>query len=87
MLNVLREDVFETPKEIEQRYPRCKYIFVDFTDLNNLRGRLYAVSDSASSYDELCALSNRLSDEGTNSCIMGEYAEGGMIGVQRELGR
>ena len=87
MLSIVNESSFETPGEIESRYPRCKYIFTGFTDLNDLRGHLYAVSDGADSFDELCGLSDQLADEGINCCIMGEYAEGGMIGVLREFGR
>ena len=79
MLSIINESSFETPGEIESRYPRCKYIFTGFTDLNDLRGHLYAVSDGADSFDELCGLSDQLADE--------EYAEGGMIGVLREFGR
>ena len=87
MLSMINGREIETPKEIESRYPKCKYILTDFTDLNDIRGHLYAVSDDAGTFNELCGLSDELADNGVNCCILGEYAEGGMIGVLREAGR
>lgn len=84
MLKILKENELVRPSDIEKKYPNCKYIFTDFIDINNLKGHLYAISDSPDSYRELCDLSGKLSDQGVNSCIMGEYSEGGLIGVLRE---
>ena len=84
MLTMINGTKWETPEEIETRYPHCKYLLTDFTDLNNLRGHLYAVSEDQDSFLPLCELSDRLMDEGIVCCIMGEYKEG-MIGVLREL--
>lgn len=87
MLSMINGREIETPKEIESRYPKCKYILTDFTDLNDIRGHLYAVSDDTGTFNELCGLSDELADNGVNCCILGEYAEGGMIGVLSESGR
>ena len=86
MLKMIKNTQIETPEEIEKKYPMCMYILTDFTDMNDIKGRLYAVSPSKASFRELCVLSDKLSDEGKNSIIMGEYDEGGiMLGVQREI--
>ena len=88
MLSIVKETEIETPQEIEKRYPHCKYLLRDFEDVNNMRGRLFAVSDGKDSFHDLCVLSDQLADEGVACIIMGEYEEGGMmIGVQREFKR
>lgn len=86
MLKMIKNTKMETPEEIEKEYPMCMYILTDFTDINDMKGHLYAVSPNKTSFRELCVLSDKLSDEGKNCIIMGEYDdEGAMLGVQREI--
>ena len=86
MLKILQNNKIETPKEIEAKYPHSKYILTDFNDLSDMKGHLYAVSRDRQSFDELCVLSDKLSDEGKVCIIMGEYDTGGiMLGVQSEI--
>ena len=86
MLKIIKKSKVETPEEIEKEFPKCMYILTDFTDLNDLKGYLYAVSPNKASFSELCVLSDKLSAEGKTCIIMGEYDEGGiMLGVQREI--
>jgi len=86
MLKMIKKNKMETPEEIEKEYPKCMYILTDFTDINNMKGHLYAISQNQQSFHELCVLSDKLSDEGKTAIIMGEYDEEGiMLGVQREI--
>ena len=86
MLKMIKNPKVKTPEEIEKEYPKCMYILTDFTDINDIKGHLYAVSQNKKSFRELCVLSDKLSDEGKTCIIMGEYDEGGiMLGVQREI--
>lgn len=86
MLILIKSNKLQTPKSIEQEYPSCKYLFTDFTDVNDMIGHLYAVSEDKDSFREICALSDKLADEGIASIVMGDYNDGGMkIGVQREF--
>lgn len=87
MLILIKSDKLQTPKSIEQEYPHCKFLFTDFTDVNDMIGHLYAVSETKDSFREICELADKLTDEGVCSIVMGEYGDGGMkIGVQREFG-
>ena len=85
MLKILQNTKLETPNEIEERYPQCKYILTDFDDLNDMKGHLYAVSPNKQSFLELCKLCDHLVDEGRVCIIMGEYEGSMMIGVQSEI--
>ena len=86
MLQMIKNPQIETPENIEKQYPGSMYILTDFTNVTDLKGHLYAVSHDKNSFEELCVLSDKLSDEGRNCIIMGEYDEGGiMLGVQREI--
>jgi len=72
MLKTLNSSKWETPDEIEAEYPDCKYIITDFSDVNDITGHLYAVSDDRDSFDMLCKISDELSSDGVTCCIMGE---------------
>lgn len=54
-IEILDEQVVRTEDEIVTRYPRCKCIVVgiNMNDLSDDKCRLYAVSRSRESYDEL----------------------------------
>ena len=84
MLMTLNNNEWVTPQQIEAKYPHCKYLFTDFSDVNELKGHLYAVSDDRDSFIPLCRLSDELSEKGVVCCVMGEYQGEGMIGVLRE---
>ena len=75
-----------TPKDIEEQYPDCKYLLVGFTDIENLSGYLYCISDSIETYKEICDKRREINKKGGDSIVLGHYKEGGMIGVQYEIG-
>ena len=53
-----------------------------------MKGHLYAISYDKDSFQELCKLTDELSNSGKTCIIMGEYEEGGvLLGVQREVKR
>ena len=53
-------------------------------DLANLKGSIYAISDSIDTFDELCEIKHSIEETGKLCIIVGSY--GGMdIGVQYEI--
>jgi len=44
MLKIIKNSKIETPEEIAKEYPKCMYILTDFTDINDIKGHLYAIS-------------------------------------------
>ena len=85
MLKMIKNSDIRRPEEIEEKYPGCMYILTDFTDVNDMKGHLYAISYDKDSFQELCKLTDELSNSGKTCIIMGEYEEGGvLLGVQRE---
>ena len=44
MLKMIKNPKIKTPEEIEKEYPKRMYILTDFTDINDIKGHLYAIS-------------------------------------------
>ena len=66
------------------QYPKSKIIFVvsDMSDMSDLKGSVFMVSDDDESFDELCIEDRKLRDQGFLTIIAGSYENGGAIGVQ-----
>ena len=61
---------------IRNRYDGVKVLLIvsDVTNINNLSGKVYAISKSKSSFKRLCELSKRLKEENNiQSIIVGNY--------------
>ena len=85
MLKMIKDNKLVRPTEVEQKYKNCKYILTDFTNLQDIEGYLYCVSDSADSFKEICQVNYNLTKEGRESILMGSYNNGGALGVQYEI--
>lgn len=86
MIKILDEQVRRDAEEIREEYPKCKFLLIniDITHLQDLDGNLYCISDSKSSFNEICSLSKKFSKDGICNIIMGDYEDGGALGVQYE---
>lgn len=78
MLKILDEQEVRTPKSIEEQYENCKYILINFDDIQNLRGNLYCVSTNRDSLHEMCVLADDLRNQKISCIIMGSYNDGSM---------
>lgn len=69
------------------RYPKSKLIFIitDMSDMSDIKGNVFMVSDSDDSFDELCLEDQKLREKGLQTVISGSYENGGAIGVQYEV--
>ena len=67
-----------------EQYPKSKIIFVitDMTDMSDIQGKVFMVSDSDDSFDDLCMEDRKLRDQGMQTIIAGSYENGGAIDVQ-----
>ena len=80
MLTMIDENTIVSEQEVKKRYPNSMYIIQDIKDVNNVSGKLIAVSTSKDSYRQLCTLRKELSDNGLDCALLGSY-NGGKIGV------
>ena len=87
MLKMIENNKLVRPEDVENEYKNCKYIITDFSDLQNIEGYLYCVSDSADSFKEICKINYDLSGKGRKSILLGSYNNGGAVGVQYEVER
>ena len=85
MLRVLDEKIARTPEDIENEYRNCKYVLVNYGDIQNPKGFLYCVSDSKDSFREICEIADDIADKGIPCMLSGSYNNGGAIGVQYEM--
>lgn len=86
MLTILNEPERRDAETIRSEYPKCKFLLIniDISKLQDLDGNLYCISDSKSSFKEICSLSREFSTNGVRNIIMGDYEDGGALGVQYE---
>lgn len=86
MLRILDEQKKREAEEIRGEYPNCKFLIIniDMTNLEELEGNLYCVSDSKISFHEICELSKKFTMQGVKNIVMGDYRDGGALGVQYE---
>ena len=85
MLSILNERIRKTPEEIEKEYKNCKYILLNYGDIQSPMGYLYCVSDSADSFDDISREIFELSSKGVQCMLLGSYNNGGAVGVQYEI--
>ena len=70
-----------------EQYPKSKILFLitDMSDMSDIQGTVFMVSDDNTSFNELCDENDKLKDQGKQTIIIGSYENGGGIGVQYEL--
>lgn len=86
MLEMIKSDEMVSVNEVADKYEGCKYLMVDINyDMDDLRGKLYCVSSSKSSWDEICKVSEQLEDAGKEVAILGIYADGYACGLQYKM--
>ena len=69
------------------KYPKSKILFAitDMTNMSDIKGNVFMVSDDDASFDDLCREDRKLRDQGMQTIIAGSYENGGAIGVQYEI--
>jgi len=69
------------------QYPKSKVLFLisDMSDMFDIQGTIFMVSEDNSSFSELCDENDRLKEQGKQTIIIGSYENGGGIGVQYEM--
>ena len=69
------------------QYPKSKVLFLisDMSDMSDIQGTIFMVSEDNSSFSELCDANDRLKEQGKQTIIIGSYENGGGIGVQYEM--
>lgn len=85
MYNVLNEKEKKSSITIEREYPDCKYILLNFDDIENPVGNLYSVSESKESYRQICEDADDFANRGITCILAGSYNNGGAFGVQYEI--
>ena len=85
MLEMINDSKIWKPIDVQNVYKNCKYILVDYNNLEDIKGRLYCISKSKESFKEITRLNFELSKKGIKSILMGSYNDGGAIGVQYEV--
>ena len=87
MLRKINKPNIITLNEARKQYPQSKLIFIveDMSDMSNIKGIVFMVSDSDESYDELCEEEEKLLRDGKQTMIVGSYENGGAVGVQYEI--
>ncbi len=83
MLEMINSNQFQTTTEIELKYPGCKYILTDIGgDHVTVTGKLYCLSNSSDSWEELIELSKQVEMAGKDCSIFGSYRNGFAYGLQ-----
>ncbi|MCM1282677.1 MAG: hypothetical protein NC180_03330 [Muribaculaceae bacterium] len=74
MLKILDEKEQKTVGKIMNEHPNCTFIF-KASDLTNMVGTLYAVSDMKDEFYDLCRISQELNEKKDGYCYVtgGEY--------------
>lgn len=73
MLKILDEKIKRTPMEIEDLYPNCKYVLLDFGDIQSPKGNLYCISTSKESHQEIGKIAHDFSKKGILNILGGSY--------------
>lgn len=66
------------------QYPKSKVLFL-ISDMSDIQGTIFMVSEDNSSFSELCDENDRLKEQGKQTIIIGSYENGGGVGVQYEM--
>ncbi len=85
MLKILDEKKPRSPEDVEKEFKNCKYILINYGDIQNPKGFLYCVSQSNDSFDEICQTAYEITKSGKQCILLGSYDNGGAVGVQYEV--
>lgn len=77
MLKYIKSNKVEPIENIRNRFDGCKVLVIelDETDVTHLQGKVYAVSETVESYDEIYAAQRNLAQRGVTSTIVGCYGD------------
>ena len=84
MLKKIESAQTQSLSTARSQYPKSKMIFIisDMSDMSDIKGSVFMVSDDDASFDELCGEDQKLREKGLQTIIAGSYENGGAIGVQ-----
>lgn len=71
MLEYIKSDEMVSINDVEDKYDGCMYLLVDVN--NDFKGKLYCVSYSHDSYEELCAEDRKMVHSGRATALLGIY--------------
>ena len=84
MLKIIDSKDIITDAEARDLYPDCKIVMTDF-DYDKLSGRVYAISTSPDTADDLAKVRFALVDEGKHTALLGHYKGCCLLGVFYEV--
>lgn len=80
MIKMINSDNMESADVLTHEYYGCQYILIDINEsIEDLQGKLYCLSTSADSDDELCSIADDLLEQGKKIAVLGVYRD---IGLQ-----
>ena len=83
MLEFIKRDAMERCEDIEDEFSGCMFIVIDINnDFSNLKGKLYCVSRSSDSYEELEDVGKDLCNQGYDIAVLGLYTNVCAPGLQ-----
>ncbi|MBQ9438061.1 MAG: hypothetical protein IJU50_06975 [Lachnospiraceae bacterium] len=85
MLKILDEKKKRSEESVVDEYKNCKYILLDYGDIQKPYGFLYCVSDSSDSFREICEKAEEFEEKKIPCILGGSYNNGGTFGVQYEI--
>lgn len=87
MLKKIESAQTQSLSTARSQYPKSKMIFIisDMSDMSDIKGSVFMVSDDDASFDELCGEDQKLREKGLQTIIAGSYENGGAIGVQYQV--
>ena len=87
MLKTVSDNTVMSINAVREQYPKSKILFIitDMTDMSDIQGTVFMISDDDGSFDELCSEDEKLRNEGKQTIILGSYENGGSISVQYEI--
>ena len=86
MIKYIKSNEREPISNIRNKFHNKKVLVtdLDLTDMNNITGCVYAISNETSDYDKLCKEKNNI-NKYKSSMLVGSYNNGGAIGVQYSI--
>ena len=64
---------------------KAVFVITDMENLADIKGYIYYVSKSESTYPELLSVFKQIGESGERAMLIGSYNNGGAIGVQYEI--
>lgn len=84
MLKIIDSKDIITDAEARDLYPDCKIVMTDF-DYDKLSGRVYAISTSPDTANDLAKVRFALEDDGKHTALLGHYKGCCLLGVFYEV--